>query len=184
MIGVKLEHFSGARETGPHFELKREDVSVVTRNTDDEASLTSGTLTVRIAKTGDWAVDFLRDGRRITGSTLRACGQVKDANQQGADVYVRASGPRRRRVCLRPGRTLYGVREERAGRRDLERDGGTGSDQAYKNVPFYLTNRGYGVFVNHPENVSFEVASEKVSRVQFSVAGRSAGVLRDLRPDA
>src|SRR5689334_13710471 len=51
------------------------------------------------------------------------------------------------------------------------KDGGTGSEQAYKNVPFYLTNRGYGVFVNHPEQVSFEVASEKVSRVQFSVPG-------------
>ena len=33
-------------------------------------------------------------------------------------------------------------------------DGGTSSEQAYKNVPFYLTNRGYGVFVNHPEPVS------------------------------
>ncbi|HZG66087.1 MAG TPA: alpha-xylosidase, partial [Herpetosiphonaceae bacterium] len=51
--------------------------------------------------------------------------------------------------------------------------GGTGSEQAYKNIPFYLTNRGYGVLVNHPENVSFEVASEKVSRVQFSVAGEA-----------
>jgi alpha-D-xyloside xylohydrolase len=37
----------------------------------------------------------------------------------------------------------------------------------------YLTNRGYGVFVNHPERVSFEVGSEKVERVQFSVPGES-----------
>ena len=51
------------------------------------------------------------------------------------------------------------------------KDGGTGSDQAYKNIPFYLTNRGYGVFVASPGPVSFEVASEKVSRVQFSVPG-------------
>jgi alpha-D-xyloside xylohydrolase len=36
-----------------------------------------------------------------------------------------------------------------------------------------MTNRGYGVFVNHPERVSFEVASEKVTRVQFSVASQS-----------
>lgn len=34
-----------------------------------------------------------------------------------------------------------------------------------------MTNKGYGVFVNHPEMVSFEVASEKVNRVQFSVPG-------------
>ena len=42
-----------------------------------------------------------------------------------------------------------------------------------RTFPFYLTNRGYGVFVNHPERVSFEVASEKVERVQFSVPGES-----------
>ena len=52
-------------------------------------------------------------------------------------------------------------------------DGGTSSEQAYKNVPFYLTNRGYGVFVNHPGAVSFEVGSEAVSRMQFSVAGQT-----------
>ncbi len=50
-------------------------------------------------------------------------------------------------------------------------DGGTSSEQAYKNIPFYLTNRSYGILVNHPEKVSFEVASEKVERVQFSVPG-------------
>jgi alpha-D-xyloside xylohydrolase len=52
-------------------------------------------------------------------------------------------------------------------------DGGTASELAYKNVPFYLTNRGYGVFVNHPEKVSYEIASEKVERVQFSVPGET-----------
>ena len=50
-------------------------------------------------------------------------------------------------------------------------DGGTSSEQAYKNIPLYVSNYGYGVFVNHPERVSFEVASEKVSKVQFSVPG-------------
>ena len=52
-------------------------------------------------------------------------------------------------------------------------DGGTSSEQAYKNVPFYLTNRGYGVLVNHPGHVSFEVGSEAVEQVQFSVAGEA-----------
>jgi alpha-D-xyloside xylohydrolase len=52
-------------------------------------------------------------------------------------------------------------------------DGGTASEQAYKNIPFFLTNAGYGVFVNHPGRVSFEVASEAVSRVQFSIEGQS-----------
>ena len=50
-------------------------------------------------------------------------------------------------------------------------DGGTGTEQAYKNIPFYLSNRKYGLFVDNPGKVSFEVGSEKVSRVQFSVPG-------------
>ena len=53
-------------------------------------------------------------------------------------------------------------------------DGGTSSEQAYKNVPFFWTNNGYGIFVNHPERVSFEIGSEAVSRSQFSVPGQTA----------
>ncbi len=53
------------------------------------------------------------------------------------------------------------------------RDGGTSTEQAYKNVPFYVTSKGSGVFVNHPEDVSYEIASEKVSKAQFSVEGES-----------
>lgn len=49
-------------------------------------------------------------------------------------------------------------------------DGGTSSEQAYKSVPFYITNRDYGVFINHPGEVEVEVGSEKVSRVGVSVA--------------
>ena len=36
-----------------------------------------------------------------------------------------------------------------------------------------MTNRGYGVYVNHPEKVSFEVATEMITRVAFSVPGEN-----------
>ena len=49
-------------------------------------------------------------------------------------------------------------------------DGGTSSEWSYKNVPFYLTNRGYGVFITHPERVSLEVASEAPRSVWASSA--------------
>ena len=39
-------------------------------------------------------------------------------------------------------------------------------------MPFYTTNRGYGVLVENSGDVSFEVASEKVERVQFSLQGQ------------
>jgi alpha-D-xyloside xylohydrolase len=50
-------------------------------------------------------------------------------------------------------------------------DGGTSSELAYKNIPFYISSRGYGVFVNHPGKVSLEVQSERTTRVNISVAG-------------
>ena len=43
-------------------------------------------------------------------------------------------------------------------------DGGTSTEQSYKNIPFYLSNRGYGVFVNHPEKVEFEIGTEQVAK--------------------
>jgi alpha-D-xyloside xylohydrolase len=50
-------------------------------------------------------------------------------------------------------------------------DGGTASEQAYKNIPFYLTNRGYGVFINHTGKVSLEIGNEVVDKAQISVPG-------------
>jgi alpha-D-xyloside xylohydrolase len=175
VIGVRVEHFAGALDRGPHFALNREPAVVEISNTESEATLTSGSLTVRVVKSGDWSVDFLREngaeGERITGSGFRASGQVHDANQNGAASMFD-------RLDLGVGENVYGLGERftafvKNGQvvESWNRDGGTGTEQAYKNVPFYLTNRGYGVLVNHPENVSFEVASEKVAKVQFSVAG-------------
>jgi len=54
------------------------------------------------------------------------------------------------------------------------RDGGTGSDQAYKSVPFYLTNRGYGVLVNETGPVSFEIASERTAGCSFPCQAKSS----------
>lgn len=50
-------------------------------------------------------------------------------------------------------------------------DGGTSSELAYKNIPFYISSKGYGVFVNHPGKISLEVQSERTTRVNISVPG-------------
>ena len=42
-------------------------------------------------------------------------------------------------------------------------DGGTSSEQAYKSIPFYMSSAGYGVLVNTPGHVSFEVGTETSS---------------------
>jgi hypothetical protein len=83
-------------------------------------------------------------------------------------------------MTLSVGETIYGLGErfgpfvkngQNVGMWNA--DGGTSSEQAYKNVPFYLSSRGYGIFVNHPEEVEFEVGREKCSKVGFSVRGES-----------
>ena len=74
----------------------------------------------------------------------------------------------REQLDLGVGELVYGLGERFGPLRQERPDASTSgtptaarrSEQAYKNVPFYLTNRGYGVFVNHPGHVSFEIGSE------------------------
>lgn len=172
VIGVKLIHHAGVVDRGPAFELSAQSGShAVIEENENEAVLTSGSLSVRIRKGPEWAVDFYRGSERITGSTQKSMAYITEKNN-GAFM--------REELDLGVGEWVYGLGERftpfvRNGQVvDLwNKDGGTSSEQSYKNIPFYITNKGYGVFVNHPELVSFEVASEKVKKVQFSVAGES-----------
>lgn len=169
VIRVQLYHHKGGCLRKPLFELNPQPLPQV--NITDEkqaATLTSGSLSVRVEKAGDWRIDFL-DGRRgITGSGRNGMGFVD--TPEGRFIHEQLN--------LGVGECVYGLGERftpfvKNGQVvDLwNEDGGTSSEIAYKNIPFYLTNRGYGVFINHPEKVSLEVGSEKVERVQFSVPG-------------
>lgn len=169
IVGVRIEHFQGALNNGPHYPLNiLQDVKVTIENTERYAEFKSGNLSARVSKGEFWSLDFLRNGERITGSQVKNNGYVQDTNNQRNYMFER--------LDLGVGETVYGLGERFTAlvRNDQtvetwNRDGGTSTEQAYKNIPFYMTNRGYGVLVNHPQCVSFEVGSEKVSKVQFSV---------------
>ncbi len=178
VIRVSVGHFLGSAKPYPTFALTEAPTDVRV----GDHQLTSGALTVRFDTGEHWGMSFEADGRRLTGSGRKGMGIIDTA--AGAH-YVHEQ------LDLGVGEPVYGLGERfgplvKNGQAvDIwNEDGGTSSEQAYKNVPFYLTNRGYGVLVNHPGRVSFEVGSEAVSRVQFSVAGAGARVLRHLRPDA
>ncbi|MER8005797.1 alpha-xylosidase [Streptomyces sp. NPDC094149] len=167
VIGVTFTHFEGEQPRGPQFELGRQDFAVHTEYDEEHATLTSGALSVRVARTGPWHVDFLADGRTLTTSGPKNMGIMRDT-ATGAHYL-------REQLNLTVGTSVYGLGERfgplvKNGQVvDIwNADGGTATEQAYKNVPFYLTDAGYGVFVDHPGRVSFEVGSEAVSRVQFS----------------
>jgi len=171
VICVRAVNLIGEKQVGPEFPLFEDPQSKAEAAfTDGTATLTSGKLTARVSQK-NWGIDFLVDGQIVTRSPDRGTGLMT----------VEESGPfMMNQLTLGVGECVYGLGERFASFvkngqvvDTWNRDGGTGSDQAYKCVPFYMTNRGYGVFVNHPGDVSFEVASEKVSRVQFSVPGQS-----------
>ena len=171
VIWVQCIHHKGKTPRKPEFHLNPGTDPQASIADDEHAStLTSGNLSVRINKGNDWLVEFLGEAKVITSSGWRALGFVDTPD--GRYIHEQLS--------LGVGECVYGLGERftafvKNGQVvDMwNEDGGTSSEQAYKNIPFYLTNRGYGVFVNHPEKVSFEVASEKVERVQFSVPGEA-----------
>ncbi len=179
VIGVTIGHFSGGLPKQPTFKLADDldhpikiETATDADGQDVSVSLTSGDLTARVQIGDRWRVDFVRaDGSVVTSSLPRSIGIVTDAEGRR---FIHE------RLLLDVGETVYGLGERfgsfvKNGQTvDIwNADGGTASEQAYKNVPFYLSSAGYGVFVDHPEHVSFEVGSEVVSQSQFSVEGQS-----------
>ncbi|MEK3797251.1 alpha-xylosidase [Peribacillus sp. FSL H8-0477] len=169
VICVKLSHYAGGIDKGPHFELHKEDVPVEIEENDEKLFFSSGNLHAAFHKKGEWKLDFYNEDKQLASS--RDMGMSYIVTDQ-KEVFMREQ------LTLDVGELIYGLGERftsfvKNGQTiDIwNEDGGTGSEQAYKNIPFYLSNKGYGVFVNHPERVSFEVGSEKVSKVQFSVEG-------------
>lgn len=171
VIRVQTIHHKGGRPPKPEFEIYEQTDHEVTITNDDSVSvLTSGKLSVKINKGHDWQVEYIGQEKLLTSSGWRALGYVDTPD--GRFIHEQLN--------LGVGESVYGLGERftafiKNGQViDIwNEDGGTSSEQSYKNIPFYLTNHGYGVFVNHPEHVSFETASEKVERVQFSVPGEA-----------
>ena len=176
VLRIRAYHYMGAQDMGPNFEVKDEEVNIITEETENLITVKSGNLSVNIDK-DNFGMEFFNGDKYLTKSTNRSSAYLKGTNEkfldeEGIETYMRDQ------LSLSVGETVYGLGERftpfvRNGQSiDVwNEDGGTSTEQSYKNIPFYLTSKGYGVFVNHPEKVSFEVGSELVTKVQFSVPG-------------
>jgi alpha-D-xyloside xylohydrolase len=169
VIRVQVWHFSGSPRKAPEFELAESRPAVEISDQAGYASLKSGLTELRVKKGDSWSLDFSYAGKPLTNSRWKNSGYVK---QKGGSAFMKEE------LALGVGECVYGLGERftplvKNGQvvDAWNADGGTSSELSYKNIPFYLSNRGYGVLVNDPGLVSFEVGSEKVSRVQFSVEG-------------
>lgn len=182
VLRVQVWHHRGLSPHTPCFDLAPEATQnggghLAAEETEKKLTVSSGSLRFEILKQ-DGTFAFYRGQEKISSSTAKDLAYVKTdwkgfAYDKGPqDAYMR------QRLNLSVGENIYGLGERfgafvKNGQSvDIwNEDGGTSTEQSYKNVPFYLSNKGYGVFVNHTEKVSFEVASEYVAKVQFSVPG-------------
>lgn len=181
VIRVKASHFLGTLDDGPAFDLCF-DCSARLEVEDDEdvISVSSGRAKLVIDKK-QWSMTYYFDGKQKCSSSGRDLAYMK--TDWKGEYYVKSSDQdayMRQQLSIGVGELIYGMGEQftpfiRNGQSvDIWNcDGGTSTDQSYKNIPFYLSNRGYGIYVNHTENVSFEIATEAVDKAEFSVPGET-----------
>lgn len=170
VIKVSMVHFAGRPNRPPYFQKAEEKGAYVSvREEKDRLIFTSGKTEAVIDKRANsWHVSYMSEGRLLTDSGYRNEACMYDREEK-TDYLVE-------QLLLDVGEYIYGLGERytpfiKNGQevQIWNEDGGTASEQTYKNVPFYVSNKGYGIFVDNPGDVQFEVGSEKVERVQFSM---------------
>lgn len=180
VLRIQTFHYMGVQRKAPSFELSAPESGLMeVEDTEEMLTVKNGSLRVEIHKENG-AFAFFRGDEKLTSSGAKDLAYMKTDwkgdyyNRRQDDAYMREQ------LSLGVGELIYGLGERfgafvKNGQSiDIwNEDGGTSTEQSYKNIPFYLSDRGYGVFVNHPERVSFEVASEMVTKVGFTVAGES-----------
>lgn len=147
-----------------------------------DVTLTTGGLTAKVVKGTPWNLTFIgEDGKVLTESAGKSLGRFKlgaESNvtaQPVGEFGVTMDGSARDesdvfiaiQLHLSVGEDVYGLGERfgayvKNGQSvDIwNEDGGTASEQGYKDIPFYMTSTGYGVLVNNRGHVSFEIGSE------------------------
>lgn len=177
MIRITAYHHKGVVEKMPTFPVKKGSEEKLTY-TEDEKKIViySGSLNLVIQKK-PFSMSFMRDGILLSKSGSRDLCYVKQ-NWRGYAYDHPGNCWMSQRLSISVDELIYGLGERfgplvKNGQSVVieNKDGGTSSAQSYKNIPFYLSSLGYGVFVNHPETVEFEVGTEQVSRCGFSVKG-------------
>jgi alpha-D-xyloside xylohydrolase len=172
VIRVEVRHHHPIERGTTRFDL---DYSLraphvrIEQNSEGELLFNSGKLTLRIATRGGWRMQFQEaNGRLIAGGAGDSLGNMRLADGSGEFLMQRLS--------ISAGECIYGLGERfgplvKNGQSVTiwNEDGGTCSDLSYKNIPFYLSSRGYGLLVNTSGKVDFEVATERVSQMQMSV---------------
>ncbi len=178
---IQVVHYKGVRKKGPEFELNLDAARPIhVKEEGDLLQVVDGRVSLKIDRASCGMV-FERDGKVLTRCEGKDLSYIRGGwTGHAYDVHEKREAWMNQNMGLSVGELIYGLGERftplvKNGQSVViwNEDGGTSTEQSYKNIPFYLSNRGYGVFVNHPERVEFEVGTEQVSRLGFSVEGES-----------
>ena len=171
VIRTEAYHFMGSAKKEPEFELNFESRPLEITEFDGGVSVISGKTELRITKSPA-SFAYYYDGKKLTNIGDRFGHSMISFMKTPEGPFMRCQ------FDLDIGERVYGLGERftpfvKNGQViDMwNEDGGTCSEIAYKNIPFYMTDRGYGLFVNTSAPVSYEICSEVVTRAQFSVPG-------------
>ena len=190
-IRVEIRHYTGEVDNDPQFEL---DMDAEYRpqiiRTETEAELRAGDTRVVVQISEGWDVRFYYKDRLLTMTGWRGTSLIQEnafvhnarKYAQTDELFFNAVEEKttflREQLKTAPGECIYGFGEKFApfvkNGQTVEtwnNDGGTCTEQSYKSIPFYLSSQGYGVLVNSSDKVSFEVNSDVVSNVSFTVPG-------------
>ena len=170
-LRVEARHFSGSRKKMPKFDLNLENLPIEVCENGDSLTVTNGKMRLEIKK-NPAEFDFYYENRYLTSFAKKWERSYISHVIKNGESYMDAH------LSVDIDEKIYGLGERftslvKNGQSvDIwNEDGGTCTEIAYKNIPFYLSSKGYGVFVNDPGPVSFEICSEQVSRAQMCVPG-------------
>ncbi len=171
IVGIKLYNYKGTLPKTPNFKLNTVEITPEIMEEANSFRYKTGDLLLEITKGENIALTFSYKDKVIASSSPRSKAVVIDPNGQ---THISDQ------LNIGVGETIYGLGERftsfvKNGQSVAitNQDGGTGTEQSYKNIPFYVSSNNYGVFVDSPDQVEFEIGSEKVSKVQFSNPGQS-----------
>jgi len=123
----------------------------------------TGMLEARIAKTGAFRIVFYYCGNPITATSLNSF-----FNTRRPEEYTGAC------LDIAPGESCFGLggggSVELMGRK--EETNNTNESAAFNKIPFFVSSRGYGVFVNSYGSVKFDFASQS-GAIAFSQEGEA-----------
>ena len=173
MIRIQAVHFKGDRRKYVKFDLDDRQLPLDYAEDDASITVTSGKTSLVITKATPCSFTYFYNGEKIT-----AIGNFFGRSM--LSYLDTPEGPFMRcQLEVDVGEKIYGMGERfvpfvRNGQVvDIwNEDGGTSSEISYKNIPFYLSSKNYGVLVNEAGPVSFEVCTEAATKVQFSVPGQ------------